>query len=180
TSPIVTADTPVTRAAEALSFPWPHAPQAMTGYLRFVERGAIAYSDTRVLFQIGTGGVQPRLLVAQQAGEGHYRVFLSYGVGVASVLPATPVPVIGDQVELLWRLYADGSVRIEQSINGGTPVVAARTAAIGLPTAWSGQIMRLSGAPNSSGNEGPAAWRDAVVLKGSDWTWDDLRSIVGA
>src|SRR5690606_26471643 len=100
--------------------------------------------------------------------------------GVASVLPATPVPVIGDRVELLWRLYADGSVRIEQSINGGAPVVAARSAAVGMPTAWIGQVLRLSGVPNSSGNEAPAAWRDAVVLKGSGWTWDDLRSIVGA
>src|SRR5690606_27284915 len=101
TSYVPTAASTASRAADSLTFPWPHAPQAMTGYLRFVERGAIAYSDTRVLLQIGTGGEQPRLLVAQQAGEGRYRVFLSYGAGVASVLPATPVPVIGDRVELL-------------------------------------------------------------------------------
>jgi len=32
----------------------------------------------------------------------------------------------------------------------------------------------------AAGNEGPAAWLDALVLKGSDWTWDELRSLVGA
>src|SRR5690606_22720039 len=63
---ILGSPAPVTRAADVLTFPWPHAPQAMTGYLRFVERGAIAYSDTRVLFQIGTGGTQPRLWVRSE------------------------------------------------------------------------------------------------------------------
>src|SRR5690606_29621558 len=37
TSPIVTTTAAVTRAADVLTFPWLHAPQAMTGYLRFVE-----------------------------------------------------------------------------------------------------------------------------------------------
>src|SRR5690606_2374959 len=64
TSPIVTTTAPVTRAADALTFPWPRAPQAMTGYLRFVERGAVAMTGAaRVLFQIGSGTTAPRLFV---------------------------------------------------------------------------------------------------------------------
>src|SRR5690606_3238349 len=117
--------------------------------------------------------------VVRNAGDGRYRCsyLRTNGTGVASILPASPVPAIGDQVELLWRLYADGSVQIEQSINGGTPVVAARSDAIGLPTEWSGQILRLSGSPWGS-NEARAAWRDAIVLRGAGWTMDELRRLV--
>src|SRR5690606_24562614 len=54
TSPIVTMTAPVTRAADVLTFPWSHPPQAMTGYLRFVELGAVAMTGaSRVLLQIG-------------------------------------------------------------------------------------------------------------------------------
>src|SRR5690606_22462058 len=137
---ILGSPAPVTRAADSLTFPWPHAPQAMTGYLRCVERGAVLYPDTRALLQIGAGGTRPRLWVRQSSGQGRYGIAheLDADNAVTSLLPASPVPTIGDQVELLWRLYADGSVQIEQSINGGAPVVAARSSAIGLPAAWSG------------------------------------------
>lgn len=175
TSPIVTTTAAVTRAADVLTFPWPHAPQAMTGYLRCVERGAVAMTGgSRVLFQIGTGTTAPRLFVGAIATGTTYRVSLSTTTSsVAAMLPIAPS--IGSRVELLWRLYADGSVQIEQAINGGTPVVAARSSAIGLPAAWSGQVMRLSGVP-SGAIEAPAAWMDAVVLRGAGWTMDQARA----
>lgn len=177
TSPIVTTTAAVTRSADALTFPWPHAPQAMTGYLRFVERGAVAMTSVfRALLQIGTDTTAPRLFVGAFSTNTTYRLaFLTPTSSVASILPTAPP--IGARVELLWRLYADGSVQIEQSIDGGTPVVAARSSGIGLPAAWSGQILRLSGVPNVR-NEAPAAWRDAVVLRGAAWTMDDVRRLV--
>jgi len=183
TSPIVTTTAPVTRAADVLTFPWPHAPQAMTGYLRFVELGAVVTTSANVtLFRLGTNP-QGWIVVERIGNDSRYRC--SYrrddsSTTVAIVLPTSPVPAIGDRVELLWRLYADGSVQIEQSINGGAPVVAARSSAIGLPAAWSGQILRLSGVPNGSDAEAPAAWRDALICKGTDITWDEVRALVGA
>ena len=177
-SPILTSGAPASRSADVLTFPWAHAPGPYTGYLRFIELGALAYSDTRVLLQIGTSGVPPWLYVRKFTGTNRYGIGLNHGAGAASSnLPTSPVPTIGDQVELLWRLYADGSVQIEQAINGGTPVVAARSAAVGLPTAWSGQVMRLSGLP-SGGSEAPAAWRDAIVLRGSHWTMEQVREVI--
>ena len=181
TSPIVTTTAAVTRAADVLTSPWPHAPQAMTGYLRFVERGAIVAASANVtLFRLGTAS-QGRIMVERLSNDSRYvcRYFRNDSTVVASVLPTSPVPAIGDQVELLWRLYADGSVQIEQSINGGAPVVAARSSAIGLPAEWGGQVMRLSGVPNSSGNEAPAAWMDVIVLRGADWTMDQIRQRFG-
>ena len=174
---IRTDSSTATRAADVLTFPWPHAPQAMTGYLRFVERGAVAMTGaSRVLFQIGTGTTAPRLFVGAISTGTTYRV--SFSTPTSSVSTMLPIaPSIGSRVELLWRLYADGSVQIEQSIDGGTPVVAARSSAIGLPSAWSGQVMRLSGIPSSS-VEAPAAWRDAIVLRGADWTMDQIRRLV--
>jgi len=178
TSYVPTAASAASRSADALRFPWTHAPQAMTGYLRFVERGAVAMTGVpRVLFHIGAG-TAPRLFVEAFGANTTYRVAFIFAPTSSVVSPLPIAPSIGSRVELLWRLYADGSVQIEQSIDGGAPVVAARTAAIGLPTAWSGQVMRLSGVP-SGGNEAPAAWRDAVVLRGADWTMDDVRRLVG-
>ena len=152
----------------------------MTGYLRFVERGAVVPTSVNAtLFRLGTVP-QGRIMVERLGNDSRYvcRYFRNDSTVVASVLPTSPVPAIGDRVELLWRLYADGSVQIEQSINGGAPVVAARSAATGLPTEWGGQILRLSGVPNSSANDAPAAWRDAVVLRGADWTMDQIRRLV--
>lgn len=175
TSPIVTTTAAVTRAADVLTFPWGHAPRPMTGYLRFVERGAVAMTGaSRVLLQIGTGTTAPRLFVGAISTGTTYRVSFSTPTSsVASMLPIAPS--IGSRVELLWRLHADGSVQIEQSIDGGTPVVAARSSAIGLPAAWSGQVMRLSGVP-SGAIEAPAAWSDAIVLRGAGWTMDQVRA----
>src|SRR5690606_17407650 len=136
--------------------------------------GAVAMTGAaRVLFQIGSGTTAPRLFVEAFGANNTYRVALV--TPTSSVVSPLPIaPSIGSRVELLWRLYADGSVQIEQSIDGGTPVVAARSSVRRLPTAWSGQVMRLSGVPSTS-IEVPAAWRDAVVVRGADWTMDDAR-----
>src|SRR5690606_29113753 len=127
---VKTTGTPVTRATELATGPSPHAPQAMAGNLRSVESGAVAMAGaSRVLFQIGPGITAPRLFVGAIRTGPTYRV--SFSTPTSSATSMLPIaPSIGSRVELLWRLYADGSVQIEQSIDGGTPVVAARSSAI--------------------------------------------------
>src|SRR5690606_20775092 len=119
-------------SADALTFPWTHAPQAMTIYLRFIEVGTtIPSGASRVLLEIGAGGSPTRIWIGQHSTASRYSVSIDGTTGSASTVLSAG-PAIGDRVELLGRLYGDGSVQIEQAINGGTPTVAARSAAVGL------------------------------------------------
>lgn len=178
TSPIVTTTAAVTRAADLLTFPWTHAPQPLTIYLRFIEVGAtIPSGAARVLLQIGAAGSPTMIWIGQSSTASRYSVVINGTTGSASTVLDVG-PAIGDRVELLGRIYGDGSVQIEQAINGGTPTEAARSAAVGLTAAWSNQVLSLS-ARTAGGNPAPAAWRDAVVLRGADWTMDQIRQRFG-
>src|SRR5690606_25312507 len=142
--------------------PWAHAPQAMTIYLRFVELGAtIPSGAARVLLEIGAAGSPTRIWIGQGSTASRYSVAIDGATGSANTVLDVG-PAIGDRVELLVRLYGNGSVQIEQSINGGTPTVSARSSAVGLTAAWSSAVMALSARTNGA-NPAPAAWRDAVV-----------------
>lgn len=178
-SPVATSYTPDTRATDLVRSPWHHPPQAMTIYLRFVELGAVLAADTRALLQIGTGGQAPRLLIAQSGGTGAYRV-LHLGAGATVTSTLTTAPGLLDQVELVVHVYDDGSVQIEQAINGELVQSRPRSSAIGLSHAWSDSVLGLSNIPHSDDQYvAPAMWRDALVLRGSHWTLDAVRRLVG-
>ena len=125
---IKTTAAAVTRAADALSFPFAAVPQAMTLHAWFVEGGSAA-AISQGIFGIGEGidaglyiTTPPYQLAHERAGS------------VISVAGA--VPAVGDTVELRSILYADGSVQLGQAINGAAEVVAAQSAANTLATAW--------------------------------------------
>ncbi len=179
TSPIVTTTAAVTRAADVLTFPWGHSPGPYTIYLRFIEVGSTVPSGaSRVLLQIGTAGSPTRLWIGQGSTGSVYLAALDGATGSASTALSTG-PAIGDLVELLCRLYSDGSVQIEQSINGGAPTASARSSAVGLTAAWSNPVLSLS-AQAGGGNPAPAAWLGWAIEVGSaDATWDYMRAAVG-
>ena len=180
TSPIVTTTAAVTRARDVLTFPWGYAPQAMTGYLRLMCL-TVATGSLQTLFQIGNGSADPRLTVLISSAGRPRCDYRRSGTEVASSEAGTGQVNFGNLLEVLWRLRQDGRVQIEHSIDHAPPIVAnVSSAAPVLAAAWSGQIAGLSARPVTFDFPAPAAWLDAVVLKGSEWTWDDLRSIVGA
>ena len=175
TSPIVTTTAAVTRAADSLRFPWPHAPQAMTVYLCGIELGVAALSTfTRGLWGISGAGAR----VGIWGASGQYRVEMTDSSGgfASSVAPITFA--IGDRFELVFRWWSDGRLRLEAARNGGAPVQG-NTATPpwgGLLPAWGAQVMYIGA--RAAGNEGPAAWMDAVVLRGAGWTMDQIRRLV--
>src|SRR5690606_27584492 len=175
TSPIVTTTAAVTRAADSLRFPWPHAPQAMTVYLRGIELGvAVLSTFMRGLWGISGTGARVGIWAASR----QYRVEMTDSSGgfASSVAPITFA--IGDRFELVFRWWSDGRLRLEAARNGGAPVQG-NTATPpwgGLLPAWGAQVMYIGA--RAAGNEGPAAWMDAVVLRGAGWTMDQIRRLV--
>ena len=148
TSPIVTTTAPVTRAADALSFPLPASlsrPVPMTVYLRFVERGAaFAVGFSGDILEIGDVGAVPLFGVDNAATAGIYRVLYSIASGVNSTSEAPIAVAIGDVVELAAVLTAAGAARIRIARNGGAEQAGPLGPALGLAAApWPVQTLRL-------------------------------------
>lgn len=143
-SPFVTAYIPTTTTVatrSADSFYWDYAmkPQAMVGYARFIERGTATIGGAAVL-RIGAAGTTNPLLLLYSAG--FYRVYHETGAG-NRISTLAVAPVIGDLVELVFVLFADGSVSVSQSINGAAVTAAAQSAPLALGAAWGGSTLRL-------------------------------------
>ncbi|NUO62436.1 MAG: hypothetical protein HOQ34_02570 [Gemmatimonadaceae bacterium] len=162
---IATGAATASRAADALSFPFTLAPQEMTFYLRFVERGG------NVLLNIGkTDFSRPRLLI--YAGSTGYRIQHDRSATSAPQSVAAAYPTAGQLCELRGVLYADGSVQIGQSVNGGAETIAARSSAAPLASAWSDSVISFGSIGGSSGGVLPLlAWKAA---KGTQ-TMADMR-----
>lgn len=147
TSEIPTTTVAVTRAIDSYSLPLTTSPQEMTAYAKFVESGTVLGGS--VLFQVSDApGNVP--IFRGLASAGTYEA--QHITAVSSVTSQLGVaPAIGDTVEIVARLFGDGSVDITQSINGGAPVAAAQTVALAMATAWSGQLLWLNSAGTAGG-----------------------------
>lgn len=150
TSYIATTSATATRSADSIYFPFPFTPQAMTVYLKFVERGATLVNGAVVPFSISSGATATPRFYAITAG-GKYSVAYEPS---ASFRQATAVaaPSVGDLVELRAVLNADGSVTLGQTINSGTEAnVTSAGGALALVAAWSDTRFYL----NSLGSSNP-------------------------
>ena len=139
---IQTVGSTVTRSAEQLSFPFTAKPQAMTVYVKFIERGTIlAPSNTRIINIGASADTTPQLLIRVLTGL--YNVFHDNGTSsVNSSLAAAST--LGDLVELRLVIFGDGAVQIHQSVNSAAETSSTKSAALALATAWSGQLISLN------------------------------------
>jgi hypothetical protein len=115
---------------------WNHSPipQALMGYVRFVEQGSIIGVGNPRIIHIGNAAdAAARFTV--YAGGAVYNVQHQPGGVVACVGVGTPA--IGDTVELVPILFVDGSVQLIQSINGAAVTSSVRSAGVALASAWS-------------------------------------------
>lgn len=147
TSYVPTTTATVTRNADSLPFPYGYVPQAMTLYVKFIERGTIGTTAGRVL-QIGAAAdTNPQLVIF--ANGGFYSVAHNNGSSsVVSTLAAAPS--WGNVVELHATLGSDGSVAISQSINGAAATSASTSSPLAFAAAWSDVLLWL----NSVGSTG--------------------------
>lgn len=143
-SPIITVAAPVTRAADFFQFPFLAVPQAMTMYAKFIECGTMfGGTNSWRVFQIGSS--HPRIILF--AGS-NARYNGQWTNGLSAVVDVAEVPAIafGDQVELSLNLNPNGSIQLWDSINNGTPVGSAVSAAQALDAAWDQTILHVNSA----------------------------------
>lgn len=162
-SEIATTTGALARGADTYSLPFTPAPVELTVYIKFVELGTLL-TQARV-FEIGSAaGATPRFLCF--ASGGFYTAL--HHNGTAQVTSALGVaPAINDVVELVVRLYADGSVDITQTINGATATVSTQSAANPLSTAWAGQLCYLNSIGTTGGGVGFIAIRSFKACAGA-------------
>jgi hypothetical protein len=146
---IPTAASALTRNVDALSFPFPARPQAMTIYLRGFYRGF--QSDTSGtnprIFAIGSVNVAPCLFI-NLSPAASFQIRSRTGTNLSSSPNITAT--VGDVMELLAVLNTNGSVQLTQVLNNGAASVGAASAATPLPQAWLVPTVFL----NLSGNSG--------------------------
>jgi hypothetical protein len=160
----VTSDPPGTRGADFYSMPFTAPPGEMTAYCKFVELGSIlSLGNARAWEICDAPGNSPNLRCALPAAN--YAVTHDNAtVAVTSTLAVNPV--VGDVVELMCRLYGDGSVDITQSLNGAASTSGAQSAANTLPTAWSGPLFWPNSAGTAAGFNGYGAYQSLKVVAG--------------
>jgi hypothetical protein len=122
---IPTTTTALTRAGDALSFPFLLLTQALTVYVKYVERGTqLAVSG---LFEIGTFGVNPSLLSYRFSTT---QAAASWQNGTVQVATGGLTgPTLGVQAEDRVALSAAGVVTLGMSLDGGAELTTASPAA---------------------------------------------------
>lgn len=171
-SPIVTTTVPVTRSTDSLSFPFADAPEALTVYSRHIERGTVLANLSLRLWQLG-GLAGERLLLFGSTGNKYY---LMHGTAATTITTnaALPTPNFGDLVELRALMFADGSVQLGQSLNGGAEVVTPQTAALAFAGAWGSPTFSLGSASGVT-SAGFAAFQALKIQRGI-MTMDQMRA----
>lgn len=154
TSTISTGAAIVTRGSDFYSLPFTIPPQELTLYAKFVESGSLSIVGARVAEITNAADTGARLILFS-TGSFYSTTHDSGGGSVGSTLAAAPVA--GDVVELVTRLFGDGSVDTTQSINGAASTAGAQSAANALASAWSGQLVWLN-----SGGTATAAGYTAI------------------
>lgn len=144
---IPTTTTAVTRAADALSFPWANLPSAMTVYYNGVELGSVLSPNATRGWEVGNDA-SAGYFALRVNGSGKYNAIWLTGSGNSSSTAAA-APIIGNVVETRATLSSVGVVQLGQAINGGAEVVAAAGGALPLLSAFNTQALR----PNGFGSE---------------------------
>jgi hypothetical protein len=161
-----------TRGSDNWSTPIGFGPQALTGYVDFLEgfppSTAEQNSLAKRVLQIGstTGGW---LAVSRSSSTARYNVSLS-----GSTAAQTSATVAyRDRVRLAWWLYDDGSYQIANRVNSGAWTTGTRSAASTMPTAWSANTLSL----NSIGSAGYSiGWYHSVKIAAGTYTPDEMES----
>lgn len=106
-------------------------PQAMSIYVKFVERGTLSTGVTSGLIALGES-VNPSVSI--ESTPGAYAILHRRSSNVISPLGASPS--LGQPTEALGLLYPNGSVQMIQSINGGAESAGPQSGANALAAAW--------------------------------------------
>jgi len=134
-----------TRVLDKLTGTWPWKPQPMWVYLKFIELGYAAVSGAAGPFLLGTAAAVAGLNILRYDRFGPpYRFSHQDGFTGVGVTPSG-TPALGDTVECMGLLFADGSISARQSINGAADTTAGPSAAFALTETWLNQLIDIPG-----------------------------------
>lgn len=168
----------VTRNADAFNWTSDAEPQAMSVFVKFIERGTAALagaaSAARGVLHWGASGAStdPRFSIFADS-NGFYSVVHDNGTTAVSAALAA-APSYGDTVELLAKLNADGSVSIEQSINSAASTSASDATTATLADAWADTNVYLN--TRGTATPGHIAIQEVKAKAGSK-TLAEMRSL---
>lgn len=141
---IRTLTTTLTSADDKWQIPFEVLPNygAFTVFVDFIEMAFVGVNTHTILRITDDTGNNPSLIL--QSNGTNWQVQHHNGTSSVTSTSTTP-PTFGQRVELMAEFRADGSVRLHQSINQGTLLSIAASAALALGTRWgttSGQFLR--------------------------------------
>lgn len=157
-------------AVETLSYDWPIVPGRPFGALV-----TFLVPSTPTARQMNIGDTNPQLIVRLHGpGDDEFRVIHidAGGSSVSSItsgLDASP----GSVIEGLVRFRADGSIEIEASKDGASPVIAEPSATLDPEAAWSAP--RLYAGHPTDGTALRTEVREIKIHPDPDLTMDELR-----
>ena len=135
---IATGGATASRQEDFFSTAFPHPPQENTFYVKFQESGSI-FGTSRI-FQLGDA---PRLRIT--VSSANYVFQHLNGDGTTVTTPAlVGRAVVGDLVELVGAVHADGSIQLTQVLNGGTPEVGTVTASNPFGALWLPPVLAIN------------------------------------
>ena len=168
-----TNGTALTRNRDSLSRTYNARPQALTVYVRFVERGTKATANDR-LVNVGSN-TSPRFIL-MAAGSSKYLALFSTSNGSVDSTPNATVS-INDVVEFMGQLTAAGKVTGIISVNGATSISGTQSAALSLPQVWSAQTVWFN-RHNGTTNVGFNAFTNFLIVRGVQ-SLETMRRIAG-
>jgi hypothetical protein len=168
------------RAIDALSFPFPSVPFAMTVYVRCMLLHPPLGSSGRRLWQIGANAASTPAIYVEARSTNNFRLNHSNGTALELAnVTSSSLPAVGDVIEVRAILRPDGSVRIQQATNGAAAVgsVAANTPNA-FAAAWTGSPPKFWLAGAANGNVLPTANTHVIVAPG-EVEYDTFRQLAG-
>lgn len=174
---IKTEGTTVTRNADSLYFPFTAPPQAMTVYVRGVEKGQ-RYEPSSYVWQISQTNNNPRVHLNRTAGTAQvqFQTVNTAGTFTTVARPVGGDTVLGDLVEYRCILSSDGTVNLAVTLNNGSELISTPVAGTALEAAWSGQ--RLWVGMNGATNVGLFAFTNLIIAAGEQ-SRATMRSLAG-
>lgn len=163
----------LTRNRDQLSFPYNARPQAMTVYVRFVERGK---GISRALWAIeSTARANPRLEFSRGASNWVFNYINAAGTVIGTGIDDDID--INDMGEFVCQVSAAGSLTILKSVNSATATTSTASATQTLPQTWSDQRF-VVGALGATTIPGYLGLTNAVITRGVQ-SLETMRRIAG-
>lgn len=162
---IPTTSASVTRAADALSFPFTPPPQAMTVYVDGYNLGSDRTGLNSRYVQIGGANADAALGLFSGAA-GNFKGFVVNGGGFQITADTTTSLAFGDRFEGRATFTSGGVLGVSVSLNGGTETTPTTASYGGMPTTWNQPVVRINDDTSLGAAVGFAAFRRLLIVPG--------------